>query len=312
MRRIWLKEGDLAKAAKIYKTETGVACNAFHPEVPLDLARESRKKVVEFLEKVEQCRKWPQQACTTMFFLIPKDVTYERPIALVPTMIRRCEASRAPEVAKWQYKYRIGWDATDGRKGGAQRTVWEILLVMERFKYQTGEKDQSLGLGFGGSFRVCQSPSGMGLGDAFQLSQKEFAGAGTSSTSGVFSSKGAWRSRSRPLRPFSHEVELLASAHCVAGRTEWSYTILSASKIEGFFGRHHSFLEWEEQGVGGVGGQSLEKIPKEVEEKGLKLSITERVKESKSKQSDRFLQISGREGAGMQQNRRSGYGQRVL
>ena len=64
-----------------------------------------------------------------MFFLIPKNVTCERPIALMPTIIRWCEASRALEVAKWQYKYRIGWDATDGRKGGAQRSVWEIWLL---------------------------------------------------------------------------------------------------------------------------------------------------------------------------------------
>ena len=43
---------------------------------------------MEFLEKVEQSRKWPQQACTTMFFLIPKIVTSERPIALMSTLIR--------------------------------------------------------------------------------------------------------------------------------------------------------------------------------------------------------------------------------
>ena len=40
-----------------------------------------------------------------------------------------------------QLKYRLGWDATDGRNGGAQQTVWEILTEMERFKYQVGEED---------------------------------------------------------------------------------------------------------------------------------------------------------------------------
>ena len=34
-----------------------------------------------------------------MFFLIPKNVTSERPIALMPTLIRWWEALRAPEVA---------------------------------------------------------------------------------------------------------------------------------------------------------------------------------------------------------------------
>ena len=55
---------------------------------------------MEFLEKVEQSGKWPQRACTTMFVLIPKNVTSERPIALMTTLIRWWEALRAPEVAK--------------------------------------------------------------------------------------------------------------------------------------------------------------------------------------------------------------------
>ena len=127
----------LQKWQKTYK-----GCDGFHPDVPLDLAKETRKEVVEFLEKVEQSGKWPQQACTSMFFLIPKNVTSERPILFVVTMIRWWEAPRALEVAKWQIKYRVEWDATDGRNGGAQQTVWEILVEMESLKFQAGEKDQ--------------------------------------------------------------------------------------------------------------------------------------------------------------------------
>ena len=37
----------------------------------------------------------PQQAGTTMFFLIPKNVTSERPIALTPTFIRWSEALKS-------------------------------------------------------------------------------------------------------------------------------------------------------------------------------------------------------------------------
>ena len=55
------------------------------------------------------------QRCSS---LIPKNVTSERPMALVPTLIRWCEAQRASEVAMWQLKYRDDWDATDGRNGG--------------------------------------------------------------------------------------------------------------------------------------------------------------------------------------------------
>ena len=97
---------------------------------------------MKFWEKGEQCGRWPQQTCATMFFLIPKNVTSERPISLVLTMIRWWEALRAPEVAKWQYKYRTEWDATDGRNGGAERIVWRTLLEMERLHCQAGEKYQ--------------------------------------------------------------------------------------------------------------------------------------------------------------------------
>ena len=122
-----VKERHLEEVQRLYKAKTGVGCDGFHPKVPLDLTKETRGEIVEFLEKVEQSGKWRQQACTMMFFLL-KNVTSERPIALMPTLIRWWEALRAPEVAKWQQKYRVDWDATDGRNGGAQQTLWEILM----------------------------------------------------------------------------------------------------------------------------------------------------------------------------------------
>ena len=89
---------------------------------------------MEFLEKVERSGRSPQQACTTTFFLIPKNVTSEGPNTLMPTLIRCWEALRASEVAKWQQKNRVDWDATDDRNGGAQRSVWEVLMEMERYE----------------------------------------------------------------------------------------------------------------------------------------------------------------------------------
>ena len=77
-----------------------------------------------------------------MFFLTPKNVTSERPIALMPTLIRWLEDLRAREVAKWQQKYRVDWDAADGRNGGAQQTVWEVLMEVERYKKSAGKEEQ--------------------------------------------------------------------------------------------------------------------------------------------------------------------------
>ena len=84
-----LKECELAKASRLFKAKTGVGCD---PKVPHDVTKGTRGEIVELLEKVEQSGKWPQQACTTMFLLIPKSVTSERPIALMPTLIRWWEA----------------------------------------------------------------------------------------------------------------------------------------------------------------------------------------------------------------------------
>ena len=112
-----LKESHLEEVSRLYKAQTGVGCDGFHPKVPLDLTKETRGEIVGFLEKVEQRDKSPQHACTTKFFLIPKNVTSERPIALMPTFIRWWEALRAPGVAKWQQKYRTnGVGSIDGNE----------------------------------------------------------------------------------------------------------------------------------------------------------------------------------------------------
>ena len=96
---------------------------------------------MELLEKVEQSGKW-HQGSTMMFFLIPKNIPSERPISLMPTLIRWWEALGALEVAKWQQKYRVNWDATDGRNGGTQRTVWEVLIKNGKHRFSAGKEDQ--------------------------------------------------------------------------------------------------------------------------------------------------------------------------
>ena len=46
-----LKECDLEKATRLYKARTGVGCDGFNPKIPLDVAKETREEIVEFLEK---------------------------------------------------------------------------------------------------------------------------------------------------------------------------------------------------------------------------------------------------------------------
>ena len=107
----------LEEALPLEKAKTGVGCEGFHPKSLLGLDKRNKRRNREFSgegEKVEQSCKWPQQASTTMFFLIPKNVTSERPIAIMPTLVRWWEAMMAPEVAKWQQKYRVDWTLLTG------------------------------------------------------------------------------------------------------------------------------------------------------------------------------------------------------
>ena len=155
---------------------------------------------------------------------------------------------RAQEVAKWQQKYRVDWDAADGRNGGAERTVWEILSEMERVKYQTGEKNQGAVTkkkrsGRGEDIRAGQSPCGVGLGDALQVPMEDIAGAVR-----LFRAPEARRMRGGAA-PNHHghlariPVELFAFTHCSAGCVELSHKHLPVFEAEGFCKWHHGLGE---------------------------------------------------------------------
>ena len=159
----------------------------------------------------------------TMFFLIPKNVTSERPLALMPTLIRWWEAMRASEVMKWQQRYRIEWDAFGGRNGGAQRTAWERLMGHGKVQISSGRRrfgSGGPGSEPGGGTRAGRSPCGVGLGDALQLPEEGLAGAVW-----VFraSEAGALRTMCGGALPDYHghfarvQVELFASVDCIAG-----------------------------------------------------------------------------------------------
>ena len=86
------------------------------PKVPGDLTKVTRGELAEFLEKVEQSGKWPQHARTTMFPLIPKNVTSERPNALMPTWMRH-----------------LRW------RSGSRSTALIGTLLLEEFSEQCGK-----------------------------------------------------------------------------------------------------------------------------------------------------------------------------
>ena len=126
-------------------------------------------------------------------------------------------------MAKWHQKYRVDWDATDGRNGGAQRTVWEILMEMEKVEWENkGRRPRSGGLGTGPSegLRACQFPCGLGLGNTLQLPKEDFrvlCGLFRAPEEGTVRRMCGRAVTNHHGRLARVQVELFAVARCVAG-----------------------------------------------------------------------------------------------
>ena len=101
-----LKESHLEDVSRLHKAKTGLGCDGFHPKVPLDLTKERRGEIVEFPEKVEQ---------------VHNDVLFDP--EEVHERASHCACANSSATTGCQ----IQWDATDGRRGGAERAVWETL-----------------------------------------------------------------------------------------------------------------------------------------------------------------------------------------
>ena len=56
-----LQESHLEDVSRLHKSKTGVGCDGFHPEVPLDLTKETTAEIMEFLQKIEQSGKRPHK-----------------------------------------------------------------------------------------------------------------------------------------------------------------------------------------------------------------------------------------------------------
>ena len=78
-------------------------------------------------------------------------------------------------MVKWPQKCRVDWDTTDGRNGGAQCTVWVVLMEMERFNGKAKAKAEDQGAV--ALVHSSQPSYGLGLGDAFHIPKEDLAGA---------------------------------------------------------------------------------------------------------------------------------------
>ena len=126
-------------------------------------------------------------------------------------------------MAKWQQKYRVDWDATDGRNRGDQQTVWEILMEMERFYCKAKEENQgavALVLDLAKASERVSLPVVWAWATHFQVAKEDLASAVR-----LFRAPeaGAVRRMRGGAAPDHHghlarvQVELFASADCIEG-----------------------------------------------------------------------------------------------
>ena len=170
------REESLQKAARGFKATTGAAREGFHPRVFLDLSNGTREELVIFLDKVELCGKWPQQACTTLFFLMPKNVASERPHCFAAPhsdqMVGFAAGARGGEVER-EASCEMGCDGRAKRRRRAHIVSDAVGDVKVRLVSRSaGPGSDHVGLGSGQSFRPSASSSGVDAGDAFQLPRR--------------------------------------------------------------------------------------------------------------------------------------------
>ena len=145
-----------------------MGCDGFHPKVPLDLAEETRREVVEFLENVERSGKWPKHACTTMHVLIPKIVASERAgcaHADVDTLVGSYEGSGGGQMA---IRVSYGWTQRRSAANSLGNLVGHAEVQLPGRRERSGSSSHGSRPGEG--LRARQPPLWLGLGDALQFS----------------------------------------------------------------------------------------------------------------------------------------------
>ena len=93
------KKSDLEKAARKYKAKTGVGCDGFHPKLPLVWRERNKRRGGGVLGEGGTVSEMAATSLHNDLLLNSENVTSERPIAFMLTMIRGgkpCEHQRLP------------------------------------------------------------------------------------------------------------------------------------------------------------------------------------------------------------------------
>ena len=113
-----------------FKAKTGIGVDAIHPSVWSRISAKGKQLYTDLLNDVERTLTWPAQIQTLIYFLVPKTPTGERPIRLMPSIVRVWERERKPILDQWMISQTHSYDwACKGRS--AEMAAWQHLVLEE-------------------------------------------------------------------------------------------------------------------------------------------------------------------------------------
>ena len=114
-----------------FKPKTGIGVDAVHPSVWSRISEKKGKQLyTDLLHDVEHTLTWPAQIRTLIYFLVPKTPTGERPIGLMPSIVRLWEHMRKPIMDQWMESQPRPYDwACKSRS--AEMAAWQHLVLEE-------------------------------------------------------------------------------------------------------------------------------------------------------------------------------------
>ena len=105
------------------RPKTGIGVDAIHPSVWSRISDKGKQLFTDLLHDVELTLAWPAQIQTLIYFLVPKTPTGERPIGLMPSVVRVWERMRKPDGWFLSLGHTIGHVRAD-RRSWLRGSIW--------------------------------------------------------------------------------------------------------------------------------------------------------------------------------------------
>ena len=113
-----------------FEAKMGISVGAIHPSMWSRISEKGKQLYTDLLDDVERTLTWPAQAQTLIYFLVPKTPTGDRPIGLMPSIVRVWELVRKPILDQWMTSQTRPNDwACKGLS--AEIAAWQHLVLEE-------------------------------------------------------------------------------------------------------------------------------------------------------------------------------------